>query len=63
LVRTAQIIKNNIYLVSLNYITTGGKTPITLDTDDYLRIEPLLAIYPKNKQLQLFVEMIKYFMK
>jgi uncharacterized protein YjbI with pentapeptide repeats len=56
-------IVNNIFLVSLNYIITGGKSLVTLDADDYLRIEPLLEIYPENKQLQFFIKTIEYFLK
>jgi uncharacterized protein YjbI with pentapeptide repeats len=62
-IKTGQLIMNNIHVVSLNYIVTCAKTPITLDADDYLRIERLLTVYPENKQLQLFVKMIKYFME
>jgi len=45
----------------MNYILVCGKPLGMLNGEDYLRIEPLLAIDPNNMQLQLMIDFIGYF--
>jgi hypothetical protein len=55
--------RNKMAVTFMNYILVCGKPLSMLNGEDYIRIEPLLAIDPENIQLQLMVDFIEYFNK
>jgi hypothetical protein len=55
--------RNKMAVTFINYILVCGKPLSMLNVEDYIRIEPLLAIEPNNIQLQIMIDFIEYFSK
>jgi hypothetical protein len=55
--------RHKIAVTFINYILVCGKPLSMLTGEDYIRIEPLLAMEPDNIQLQLMIDFIEYFNK